>query len=222
MQNLDSLGIGFTIASHDMDIRGSGNLLGDEQSGHIKETGVELYQQMLLETIEELKNSPLISANKTSSEEFVADFSVQIKLAISLLIPESYVEDLGLRMSFYKKIAAIKNNEDQENLLSEMTDRFGKVPPEITNLMEISKLKFCCKKIGVEKLEAITQGIVVSFKDNKFGAPDQLMHLIFSSKNQIKLHVGQKVLFVKDVNSVEKKIKSAFETVEKLTLLLKQ
>lgn len=218
MQNLDSLGIGFTIASHDMDIRGSGNLLGDEQSGHIKETGVELYQQMLLETIEELKNSPLVD-NKTANEEFIADFSVQIKLAISLLIPESYVEDLGLRMSFYKKIANVKTAQDHENLLSEMTDRFGKVPLEVTNLMEISKLKWCCKKIGVEKLEAIAQGIVVSFKDNKFEAPEQLMKLIFASKNQIKLHVGQKVLFAKDVSSVERKIKSAFEVVEKLTLL---
>ena len=219
MQNLDSLGVGFTVASYDMDIRGSGNLLGDEQSGHVKETGVELYQQMLLEAIEELKNGGLDLLEKPDSS-FEADFSVQIKLGISLLIPENYMSDLSLRMNFYKKIAAIKNQDEQERLQVEMTDRFGKLPEEVLNLMEIALLKSMCKKIVVEKLEIINEGILITFKDNKFTNPESLLQMIFSSKNQIKIHTGQRVLFLKDVNSVAGKIRSAFEVVRKIESLV--
>ena len=219
MQNLDSLGVGFTVASYDMDIRGSGNLLGDEQSGHVRETGVELYQQMLLETIEELKKSgDDFSVNSPELAE--PDFSVHIKLGISLLISESYIEDLSLRMNFYKKIATIKNADDQEKLQNEMINRFGKLPAEVVNLMEIACLKSACKKIDVEKLETNSNGIVISFKDNKFKAPDPLLQMIFSSKNTIKIAAGQKILFLSNVSSVENKIKSAFDVVKKLQDLL--
>jgi transcription-repair coupling factor (superfamily II helicase) len=222
MQNLDSLGIGFTIASHDMDIRGSGNLLGDEQSGHVKETGVELYQQMLLETIEELKNSNPNSSRphlETASRS-IEDFSVQIKLGISLLIPEDYMQDLSLRMSFYKKIATIKSDEDQENLINEMTDRFGKIPAEIINLMEVAKLKWSCKKVAVERVEAHPEGILIGFKDNKFANPDKLLQTVFSSKNKIRIHAGQKVLFVCDVKTAAAKITSSLDVILQLQKLL--
>ncbi len=220
MQNLDSLGVGFTVATHDMDIRGSGNLLGDEQSGHINETGVELYQQMLLETIEELKNSPKIKTDNTETITVDIDFSVSVKLGISLLIPEDYIQDLALRMSFYKKIATIKNEEDEDELNNEMTDRFGKLPQEIKNLMEVARLKSACRKVGVEKLEAISDGILVSFKDNKFANPDALLKMVFSSKNQIKIHQGQKVLFVCDVKSPQIKISAAARVIDQLTKIL--
>jgi transcription-repair coupling factor (superfamily II helicase) len=236
MQNLDSLGVGFSVASHDMDIRGSGNLLGDEQSGHVKETGVELYQQMLLETIEDLKGK-VISHQSTVDSHGLAndnlgnsrlttddlrlnsDFHVQIKLGISLLIPEKYMQDLSLRMSFYKKIAAIKTADEQENLIAEMTDRFGKVPAEILNLTEIAKLKWSCKKVGVEKLEAVSEGILISFRDNKFAAPDELLKMVFTSKNQIKISSGQKVLFVCDVKSEALKILAANQAIQKLAII---
>lgn len=217
MQNLDSLGIGFTVASHDMDIRGSGNLLGDEQSGHVRETGVELYQQMLLETIEELKNSAHIQSEPTLAN---LDINVAIKLGISLTIPENYMQELSLRMSFYKKIASVKNDDEQANLFNEMTDRFGKIPPEIINLIEIAKLKHACKKVGVERLEATVDGILVTFKNNQFHNPDKLLAMIFSSGGKIKIHAGQRVLFFGDVKSSEKKITSAFSVIKKLENLL--
>lgn len=224
MQNLDSLGIGFSVASHDMDIRGSGNILGDEQSGHIKETGVELYQQMLLETIEKLKNSPKSENTSAEITHEIDDFSTQVKLGISLLIPEDYMPDLSLRMSFYKKIANIKNDEDQESLNNEMTDRFGKIPSEIYNLMEISKLKFECKKLGIERIESNSQGTVISFKDNKFSNPEALMKMISESKGAFKIIAGQKILYLKLLskveNSVEYKINSAFEVVKKISTIL--
>ncbi len=249
MQNLDSLGVGFSIASHDMDIRGSGNLLGDEQSGHVRETGVELYQQMLLETIEELKRNECGTGNERrtgfvtpssrsvqngegheredgvtnpvlQSEGSVSHYSVQLKLGISLLIPESYMPDLSLRMNFYKKIANVRNELDQDQLQLEMIDRFGKIPEEILNLMEVARLKFACKKVGVERLEIISDGILINFKDNKFAAPESLMQMIFSSKNQIKLHAGQKVFFICDVKSTSLKISSVNQVLEKLEQLI--
>jgi transcription-repair coupling factor (superfamily II helicase) len=214
MQNIDELGVGFTIASHDMDIRGSGNLLGDEQSGHVKETGVELYQQLLVETIENLKNN--IELPSESLEKL--DFSTSIKLGISLLIPENYISDLSLRMNFYKKIANIKNFDEQDKLKLELKDRFGEVPQEVLNLIEIAKLKHACKKLDIERLEAISQGIVISFRDNKFKNPDKLLQMIFSSNNKIKLHNNQRVLFT--ISDEENKLDFSFKVIKKLEELL--
>ncbi len=220
MQNLDSLGIGFTVASHDMDIRGSGNLLGDEQSGHIKETGVELYQQMLLETIENLKNNSEAPTLHQITDDLDCDFSISIKLGISLIIPEEYMSDLSLRMSFYKKIAVIRNKEDEENLINMMADRFGKIPPEVLNLIKIANLKHDCKKIGVERLEVTKDGILISFKNNQFANPDKLLAMIFSSTNKIKLQAGQRVLFAEKFPTEESKISGAFAVIKKLEAIL--
>ncbi len=224
MQNLDNLGVGFSIASYDMDIRGSGNLLSEEQSGHIKETGVELYQQLLVETIESLKNNPdLKNLNQIDNElEFDdnQDLVTQIKLAVPLLIPEAYMPDLSLRMSFYKKIAAISSKEQQDQLKITMIDRFGKLPAEINNLIEVAFLKSLCKKLMVEKLEATKDGILVSFRDNKFKNPDGLLKMVFSSNNKIRLHLGQKILFCKNITSDTDKIKSASEVLSCLQNLL--
>lgn len=226
MQNLDALGIGFTIASHDMDIRGSGNLLGDEQSGHIRETGVELYQQMLVETIESMKkglapdggSTPVrnVSVVATSPDQLETDFTATIKLGISLLITEEYMPDLALRMSFYKKIATVKTAEEQENLCNELADRFGKIPPEILNLMEISQLKHACKKVNVERLETMPDGILITFKDNKFSAPEKLIRAVSTSKNQIKIQHGQKLFFLCDVRSESTKISAAGRVINQL------
>lgn len=222
MQNLDSLGVGFSVASHDMDIRGSGNLLGDEQSGHVKETGVELYQQMLLETIESLKNSPQVADAKAAADFTPQDFSVTVKMGISLLIPEEYMPDLALRMSFYKKIAAIKNDEEQENLSNELVDRFGKIPQEINNLIEVSKLKAACAKIGIERLELGVSGITIGFFENKFAAPEKLMQMIFSSKNQIKLLPNQRIVFVSSAAQMEvtQKLAACYAVIHKLEQIL--
>ncbi len=214
MQNLDALGVGFSIASHDMDIRGSGNLLSEEQSGHIKETGVELYQQLLFETIQNIKNK------EPNVEITNSDFTCAIKLGISLLIPENYMPDLSLRMNFYKRIANLSNQDDEEKLRAEMLDRFGKIPDEVINLMEIAKLKHICRKLDIERLEAIANGIVVSFKDNKFKNPDKLLQAVFSKNSQIKIHNGQKLLFLLDVSTFSAKIDSAFMAVKKLENLL--
>ena len=218
MQNLDELGVGFNIASHDMDIRGSGDIIGDEQSGHIKDTGMELYQQMLLEEIEKMRNKI-----NDSQVEDVADFEFnpQIKLSVSLCIPESYIEDLSLRMSFYKKIARISNFDEQNQLEDELLDRFGIIPDETRNLIQVSILKNTCKKLKISKLQAVAEGIFLSFKNNKFSKTDELLNLVLNSQNQVKflpdhrISFSAKYLFDEKLSlqDSEIKIKAAFKAL---------
>ena len=117
MQALDALGAGFTVASHDLDIRGAGNLLGEEQSGHIKEVGFELYQQMLEEAVMSLK------AGITAPVAY--RWSPQITIGAALLIPEDYVADLSVRLSLYRRLAEIEDEGEIESVAAELVDRFG-------------------------------------------------------------------------------------------------
>jgi transcription-repair coupling factor (superfamily II helicase) len=128
--------------------------------------------------------------------------------------------DLSLRMSFYKKISYIKNNQDRENLINEMTDRFGKIPQEILNLFEVALLKNLCQKVGVENLEISQDGFIVAFKNNKFAGAEKLMKMIFENKNKMRLVSGQKLLFVANYKTFEEKINCAHDILKKLQNLL--
>src|SRR5205823_7676692 len=130
LQSLDTLGAGFQLASHDLDIRGAGNLLGEEQSGHIKEVGFELYQQMLEEAIVSLKAG--IAAP-------VADrWSPQITIGTPVSIPEDYVGDLTLRLALYRRLADLETDDEIENFAAELRDRFGVLPDEVRYLFKVA------------------------------------------------------------------------------------
>ena len=220
LQNLDELGAGFSIASHDMDIRGSGNILGGEQSGHVRETGVELYQSMLIDAIKELKSSSSeINPQNINVTPETEEYTVQIKLGISLLIPENYISDLSTRMQFYKRISNINTKEEQEQIAVEMIDRFGKLTIEIENLLQVAYLKNLCKKLNIEKLENTLKGILISFKKNHFSQGEKLLEMIFSSKNQIQLQT-HKVLFLSKHKTDNEKLQNSFLAVNKISLLL--
>ena len=137
LANLDSLGAGFQLASHDLDIRGAGNLLGDEQSGHIKEVGFELYQSMLEEAILE---------QKSGAAERREEFTPQINVEAPILIPEAYVPDLDLRMGLYRRLGELDDRQGVEAFAAELIDRFGKLPSETQNLLQIVETKINCKK----------------------------------------------------------------------------
>ena len=217
MQNLDALGVGFMIANHDMDIRGSGNLLSDEQSGHVRDTGVELYQQMLTETIDELKNNPDF-LNQESSEK-VENNQVKIKLAISLLIPENYISELSLRMIFYKKISNVKNDQDRENLINEMNDRFGKMPIEVINLFDVAKIKNYCLNHGISSIELINNGIIIQINDN-FKNPQNLLNFILNNSKIIKLISQNQIQFYDDkLQENHQKINKCFEILNQIKML---
>ncbi len=140
MQTLDTLGAGFSLASHDMDIRGAGNLLGEEQSGHIREVGVELYQQMLEEAVTAMR------AGKGGPVPAVAEaFTPQINLGMSVRIPESYVADLNLRLGLYRRLSRLVDGAEIEAFAAELIDRFGPLPVEVENLLEVIAIKRLCR-----------------------------------------------------------------------------
>ena len=170
LESLDSLGAGFTLASHDMDIRGAGNLLGSEQSGHIKEVGFELYQQMLEEALANLK-----SGDKTV-DLGQGNKSPQINIGLSAIIPDNYVSDLSVRLGLYRRLSELETRKDIDDFAAELIDRFGDLPKEVENLMHIIELKNACKKAYVSKLDAGDKGILLSFHNDYFPEPVKLLN----------------------------------------------
>jgi transcription-repair coupling factor (superfamily II helicase) len=190
MQALDSLGAGFALASHDLDIRGAGNLLGDEQSGHIREVGIELYQQMLEDAVAEAKGEPLAADGE--------DWSPQISLGLSVLIPESYVPDLGLRLGLYRRLADLKDDKDLDAFAAELVDRFGELPDEVRHLMDVVEIKGLAKQGGLQQLDAGPKGAVITFRKNQFANPEGLVAFMARAKGGVRLQPDHKLVFKAD------------------------
>lgn len=192
IETLDTLGSGFQLASHDMDIRGAGNLLGEEQSGHIREVGVELYQQMLEEAVAEAK------AGGDAASLADIKWSPQINIGTSVLIPEVYVEDLNVRMSLYRRLSELEDKAEIESFAAEMIDRFGPIPEEVENLLDIMTIKQLCRKGGVDRVDAGPRGAVISFHNN---TPPNIPVLMGWIQNRgggaIKLRPDQKLVAVR-------------------------
>lgn len=193
MQTLDTLGAGFSLASHDMDIRGFGNLVGEEQSGHIREVGIELYQHMLEEAVAQLKAGHKESADDKETEQ--KEWSPQINLGLSVLIPESYVSDLQLRLSLYRRISDLTTEEEINSFAAELTDRFGVMPEEVKHLIAVLGIKLLCKKAGIERIDTGPKGAVLSFHNNNFVNPDALIHYIERNARTLKIRHDQKLVF---------------------------
>ena len=189
MQTLDSLGAGFTLASHDMDIRGAGNLLGDEQSGHIREVGVELYQQMLEEAVATLKNS------RTDQDNQGGEWSPTITIGASVLIPDHYVADLNLRMGLYRRLSTFHTRAEIDAFAAELIDRFGPLPDEVENLLQIIMIKGLCRQAGVERIDAGPMGAVLSFRDDHFARPDVLLAWMAEDPGNVKIRPDQKLVY---------------------------
>jgi transcription-repair coupling factor (superfamily II helicase) len=189
LQSLDQLGAGFSVASHDMDIRGAGNLLGEEQSGHVREVGIELYQEMLEEAVASLREG--------DAAVVAEQWSPQINIGASVLIPESYVTDLNVRMALYRRLAAIETREDIERFAAELIDRFGPLPEEVRHLFDIVAIKQLCRAAAVEKIDAGPKGGTIGFKDNAFANPLALVRLI-NEQNGMKVRPDQKIVLTRD------------------------
>ncbi|MBM3515692.1 MAG: transcription-repair coupling factor, partial [Alphaproteobacteria bacterium] len=188
MQTLDSLGAGFSLASHDLDIRGAGNLLGEEQSGHIKEVGVELYQHLLEEAVAAARAGTL--NNVPANDEW----SPQINVGVSVLIPDSYVKDLGTRLALYRRIGDIKDRAEVDSFAVELVDRFGALPPEVENLLSVVGIKSLCRRANVEKVDAGPKGAVVALRGNTFPNPAALVNYITRNAGTIKLRPDQRIV----------------------------
>lgn len=215
LQALDTLGAGFSLASHDMDIRGAGNILGEEQSGHIKEVGVSLYQHMLEEEVLRLRSGVL--ADEQAKE--VQDWAPQITTGIPIMIPESYVRDLGIRLGLYKRIGDIKDNEGIADMKEELIDRFGKLPPEVENLLTTVEIKIMCRTAGIDRVDAGAKGLLIGFRNNVFSKPEKLMDLIVSSFGAIKVRPDQRLFIEKDLSSYDTRVAVIKQYVGKIAAL---
>jgi transcription-repair coupling factor (superfamily II helicase) len=217
LQSLDTLGAGFQIATHDLDIRGAGNLLGEEQSGHIKEVGFELYQQMLEEAVMSLK------AGITAP---VADrWSPQITIGMPVLIPEDYVADLSVRLALYRRLAEIEDEGDIESFAAELVDRFGSLPKEVEHLLQIVAIKALCRRANVEKIDAGPKGVVMSFRDNIFANPVGLIAFIREQGVSARIRndkSGQKLVFLDDWVRPEQRLKGTTTILRKLARIAEQ
>jgi transcription-repair coupling factor (superfamily II helicase) len=189
LQSLDTLGAGFQLASHDLDIRGAGNLLGDEQSGHIREVGYELYQQMLEEAVTALK------AGLDLEDEEEEAWSPTIAVGAPVLIPESYVADLDLRMALYRRLAQLETEADLEGFAAELVDRFGPAPPEIDQLVKIVAIKVACRRANIGKIEAGPKGVTVAFRDNAYANPDGLVKYVGGLGSFAKVRPDMRIVF---------------------------
>jgi transcription-repair coupling factor (superfamily II helicase) len=215
MQTLDQLGAGFTLASHDLDIRGAGNLLGDEQSGHIREVGIELYQQMLEDAVAEMR----AQKGRVRSED--RDWTPNINLGLPVLIPETYVRDLPVRLGLYRRIGALTSDAESEALAAELVDRFGAMPEEVENLLQVVHLKRACREAGVEKLEAGPKGMVLQFRGNAFRNPAGLVQWLGTRKGAVKLRPDHKLSVVRDL-TVADRVKTADEILSHLVRVASQ
>jgi transcription-repair coupling factor (superfamily II helicase) len=215
MQTLDNLGAGFTLASHDLDIRGAGNLLGDEQSGHIREVGIELYQQMLEDAVADMR----AEKGKRAAESH--DWTPNIGLGLPVLIPETYVRDLPVRLGLYRRIGALTSDAESEAMAAELVDRFGPLPAEVENLLQVVSLKRLCREAGVEKLDSGPKGMVLSFRGNAFRNPSGLVSWLSSKGGVIKLRPDHKLAIVREM-TVPERLKWARDTVEALERISRQ
>jgi transcription-repair coupling factor (superfamily II helicase) len=193
MQTLDNLGAGFTLASHDLDIRGAGNLLGDEQSGQIREVGIELYQQMLEEAVAELKHG---GAAPQAEDR---DWTPQINLGLPVMLPEAYVRDLPVRLGLYRRIGGLQSEAETEAMAAELADRFGPLPPEAETLLRVVMLKQLCRAAGVEKLDVGPKGLVLGFRANRFANPAALVQWVAGQGDAIKLRPDHKLAMVREM-----------------------
>ena len=186
LSDLDSLGAGFQLASHDLDIRGAGNMLGDEQSGHIKEVGFELYQSMLEEAIMDAKAGGHALRPR--------EFSPQITVDAPILIPDDYVPDLDLRMGLYRRLNDLDESREIEAFAAEMIDRFGPLPDPTENLIRVIEIKLNAKKACIAKMDVGARGVLVSFHDDKPPNVDGLFAYVEKLNGVAKIRPDSKLV----------------------------
>ncbi len=214
IERLDSLGAGFSLASYDMDIRGAGNLLGEEQSGHIREVGVELYQHMLEEAVQEAR-----AAGGDGESHVGQTWTPQINIGTPVLIPEDYVADLPVRLELYRRAGSLIEADEIESFAAEMIDRFGPLPQPVENLLQVIALKQFCRAAGVERLDAGPKGAIVTFRNNRFANPDKLIALISGQAASVKVRPDEKIVFMRNWPTEADRVKGARKIASQLAKL---
>ncbi len=202
--SLDTLGAGFSLASQDLDIRGAGNLLGEEQSGQMRDVGYELYQSMLEEAIAKIKSGELEGLSAADDQ-----WAPQINLGVPVLIPEDYVPDLDVRLGLYRRLSDLSTKVELEGFAAELIDRFGPLPKEVNTLMLVVRIKAMCKRAGIAKLDGGPKGATIQFHNDKFASPQGLVEFIQAQDGLAKVK-DNKIVVRRDWKKDSDKIKGAF------------
>jgi transcription-repair coupling factor (superfamily II helicase) len=208
LQSLDTLGSGFALASHDLDIRGAGNLLGEEQSGHIREVGYELYQQMLEEAVALLKGG--------GDAEIEDQWSPQISIGTAVLIPETYVADLDLRLGLYRRLASLEDRPAIDAFAAELVDRFGPPPEEVADLLEIVEIKGLCRKANIAQIDAGPKGASLTFRNKTFPNPKALIDEVQTNADTMRVTPDGKLVVKGDWEKPEWRLKNTRALVRRL------
>ncbi|MBM3522604.1 MAG: transcription-repair coupling factor, partial [Alphaproteobacteria bacterium] len=201
------------LASYDLDIRGAGNMLGEEQSGHIREVGIELYQHMLEEAVATARAEGTGSAPPD-------EWSPQINIGMAVLIPETYVADLAVRLGLYRRLSVFTERAELDAFAAELVDRFGKLPPEAENLLEVVAVKQLCRKAGVEKIDAGPKGVVVAFRHNRFARPERLIQYITRDAASMKVRPDQKLVYSAEWDEAPARMRGVAKLVGELARLV--
>jgi transcription-repair coupling factor (superfamily II helicase) len=212
LQSLDSLGAGFTLASHDLDLRGGGNLLGEEQSGNIREVGYELYQTMLEEAVVKMRTG-------NELEEAEGTWSPQINVGTSVLIPEKFVSDLQVRLGLYRRLADLHEQSDLEAFGAELHDRFGRLPDEVQHLIEVVSIKLLCRAANVANVDAGPKGVVLGFRKDTFPNPPALVQWIGGQGTLAKLRPDMKLVILRTWRTPEERLKGTRQIMQNLVKL---
>ncbi len=214
LQSLDTLGAGFQLASHDLDLRGAGNLLGEEQSGHVREVGYELYQQMVQDAVERLKSGEQEPEQDT--------WSPTISLGAPVTIPESYIPDLASRLALYRRLSSLSEEAEIDTMGAEIVDRFGDPPPEVDLLLKLVGIKALCRRAHVEKLDAGARGLTIAFRDNSFANPAGLVKWVTSQGSLARVRPDMRIVIVGDFEKLADRLEGALGTMREIAKIAKK
>ncbi len=211
LESLEELGAGFTLATHDLEIRGAGELLGDEQSGQIQEIGYNLYMELLERAVSALKSG------KQADLEKPIDAGPEVELHVPVLIPEDYVPDVHLRLVLYKRIAGTPTYEELDELKAEMIDRFGPMPDYTQSLFRATRLKLRAAELGIRKIDAgAANGYIIFEEQNKID-PKRVLKLVQGKPKEYRLDGPLKLRFTHDARGEEKLFTRIEQLVDALT-----
>ncbi|WP_408587626.1 transcription-repair coupling factor [Novosphingobium sp.] len=216
LDDLDSLGAGFQLATHDLDLRGAGNLLGDEQSGHIKEVGFELYQSMLEDAILAAKAGDLAAMKERDT------LSPQITVDAPILIPEDYVPDLAVRMALYRRMNDAEGADAVEALAAEMIDRFGPLPGPTQNLLRLIEIKRQAIKARISKIDVGAKGALVSFHNDDFPDPLGLIAYVERLNGVAKLRPDNKLVIQRAWGNPESRLNGLVQLTKGLSAIARR
>jgi transcription-repair coupling factor (superfamily II helicase) len=205
------LGIGFTLAVHDLEIRGAGEILGEEQSGHIHEIGFSLYMELLERAVSTFRSGRHPQLDRP------LDHGAEIDIHISALIPADYLPDVHTRLIMYKRIASARDSDELQVLSEEMTDRFGLIPEPVKNLFKIASLKVRINKLGVKKIDLGEKGGRIQFRADTIIEPGAVLGLIQKKPETYRFDGGEKLRIIGEFDTPEIRIAFLHDLFDMIT-----